>query len=133
MFHDLPYLYNRVDPMPKKVLVAEDHDDIRDMMVVFIEELGFEAIAASDGQEAVELAVQHSPDLVLMDLAMPVMDGIEAAVAIRSNPQLRNTKIIATTAYGKHIPDHVEGSEFDRIVDKPVDLDLLQPLLNEFV
>ena len=119
--------------MPKKVLVADDHDDIRDMMVVFIEELGFEAIAASDGQQAVELAYQHTPDLVLMDLAMPVMDGIEAAAAIRSNPQMRDTKIIATTAYGKHVPDHVEGSEFDRIVDKPVDLALLQPLLNEFV
>lgn len=118
--------------MNKKILVVEDHDDIRDMMAIFIEELGFEPIVATDGQEAVDLANRHIPQLVLMDLAMPVMDGVEAAIAIRSNPQLENVKIIATTAFGRHITEYMQSARFDRIIEKPIDLSLLEPLLKEF-
>jgi CheY-like chemotaxis protein len=116
----------------KKILIAEDHDDIRDMMIIFVDEIGFEPISASDGQEAIELALKHMPDLVLMDIAMPVTDGVEAAAVMRTHDLLAHIPIIAVTAYSSNVPDHVKTDNFDHIIDKPVDIYTLKPILERF-
>ena len=99
--------------MKKKILIAEDHDDIRDMMVIFVEEMGLEPIAASDGYEAIELALKHLPDLILMDIAMPVTDGVEAATVMRTHDPLSHIPIVAVTAYSSNVPDHIKTDRFD--------------------
>ena len=119
--------------MNKKILIAEDHDDIRSMMVIFLEEMGFEPIAATDGHEAVELALKHSPSLVLMDISMPVMDGVEAAAIFRSHDSLARIPIVAITAFGRHVPKHIKLTHFDRVIDKPIDILLLKPVVEEFI
>ena len=74
--------------MRKRVLVAEDFDDIRQMMKILLECHGYEVVEAADGYEAVRKAVSSNPDLILMDIAMPVMDGIQATQAIRKHDGL---------------------------------------------
>ena len=69
--------------MTKKILVVEDMTDIRKMMKIMVELYGYEVIEARDGAEAIEQAREHRPSLVLMDLAMPLMNGAEAARAIK--------------------------------------------------
>ena len=69
--------------MPKTVLVVEDYTDVRTMMRILIKRHGYEVVEAADGYEAVEKTVQYHPDLILMDLALPIMDGATATKIIR--------------------------------------------------
>lgn len=119
--------------MQKKVLIADDYDDIRDLIVLVIEELGFEVIQARNGSEAVDLAVEHKPDLILMDLAMPFMDGIEATETIRSHEDLAHIPIVAITAFGAQYADQARQAGCDQVIPKPVDIFTLKPLLDTYV
>jgi two-component system, OmpR family, alkaline phosphatase synthesis response regulator PhoP len=82
----------------KKVLVVEDHPDMRELLVWQMELMGFFAIPAKHGKEGVEKAVQEKPQLILMDIMMPGMDGREATRLLRSNPDTQNIPILAATA-----------------------------------
>ncbi|MEJ7847866.1 MAG: response regulator [Pyrinomonadaceae bacterium] len=86
--------------MSKRVLIAEDQNDIRQMMKLMLEIHGYETIEATDGFEAVEKAYKFNPDLILMDLAMPLLDGIGATKAIRQFDKDADVPIVAVTAYG---------------------------------
>jgi CheY-like chemotaxis protein len=119
--------------MRKKILIVEDHDDIRDMMVIFVDEIGYEPLGASDGHEGLEMALKHTPDLILMDIAMPVMDGLEAAAVLRSHDQLAHIPIIAVTSHGSSVPEHIKTGQFDQVIDKPVDIYSLKPILDRFL
>jgi two-component system, cell cycle response regulator DivK len=81
-----------------KVLLVEDNDDNRDMLSRRLMRLGFELCFAVDGAEAVLLAREEKPDLVLMDLGLPVIDGWEATRRIRADPETSGLPIIALTA-----------------------------------
>lgn len=86
--------------MAKKILISDDAMFMRVMLRNIIETNGYEVVdEASNGQEAVEKYQQHHPDLVLMDITMPVMDGISAVKAIKANDP--NCKIIMCTAMGQ--------------------------------
>jgi len=88
-----------------KLLLAEDDEFSRDMLVRRLERQGFEMIAAADGREALLAARQHRPDLILMDLDMPVLDGHGAMQALRSDPRTFRIPIIVLTAHAS--PDDV--------------------------
>ena len=88
-----------------KLLLAEDDEFSRDMLVRRLERQGFEMIAAADGREALLAARQHHPDLILMDLDMPVLDGHGAMQALRSDPRTFSIPIIVLTAHAS--PDDV--------------------------
>ena len=78
-----------------KVLVVEDVEDTRLFMRLELEQHGFIVIEAGDGQSAVNVALQEQPDVILMDLTLPVMDGFAAAKLIRKSQKLKNVLIIA--------------------------------------
>jgi CheY-like chemotaxis protein len=82
----------------KKVLIVEDHADMRELLIWQIELMGFAAVAAKHGKEAVEKAVTEKPHLILMDIMMPSMDGWEAARALRAQPETKEIPILAATA-----------------------------------
>jgi|SRR5947209_11697304 len=120
--------------MPKTILIVEDFDDIRDAMRILIEEIhGCKVIEATDGLEAVNMAREHRPDLILMDIAMPVFDGLHAASQIRSDPNLSNIPIIAVTSYPEQFGQNAIDSGFDKVFDKPALLSELDRLLAEIV
>lgn len=81
-----------------KILIVEDNPDMRDLLALIVERSGYHPILASHGKEGLEKATVEKPDLILMDMMMPVMDGWEAARALRANPDTKNIPILATTA-----------------------------------
>lgn len=85
--------------MPKRILVVEDTEDNRRIMRIALTGAGFEVLEANDGAAGVEAAIKHRPDLVLMDIQLPVIDGYEATRRIKSTPELRDIPIIAVTSY----------------------------------
>jgi CheY-like chemotaxis protein len=119
--------------MRKQVLVAEDFDDVRGMMKAFLEHEGFEVLEAADGYEAVEKAVSNRPDLILMDIAMPVMDGIQATTAIRQHDELAEVPIVAVTAYADFYYDRARDVGCNDVIQKPVDFKRLDPIVHSYV
>lgn len=81
------------------ILVADDSSDIRIILQRLLTDSGYRVVVAANGQEVISLARQHRPELVLLDLNMPVLDGWEAARSIRTEPALDETLIVAITAY----------------------------------
>ena len=80
-----------------KILVVEDNEENWDMLSRRLQRRGYVVVRAADGQEAVEMAARETPDLILMDMSLPVMDGLEATRRIRARAQ--TTPIIALTAH----------------------------------
>ncbi len=85
----------------KKVLIVEDHPDMRLLLSLEVELMGFEAITAQNGKEGVERALSEKPDLVLVDILMPVMDGLETVRALRANAASKDIPIVAETALSR--------------------------------
>ena len=81
----------------KKVLVVEDHPDMREVLTWHMELMGYSVIIAKHGKEGVEKALKEKPQLILMDIMMPVMDGREATRRIRANPETHNIPVLAST------------------------------------
>ena len=82
----------------KKVLIIEDHGDMRELLTWQIELMGFLPITAKRGSEGVEKAASEKPELIIMDIMMPGMDGLAAARAIRANEETKDIPILAATA-----------------------------------
>jgi CheY-like chemotaxis protein len=117
----------------KKVLIVEDEADIRKMMSIFLRINGYEVLEASDGYEAVEIAFERKPDLILMDLAMPVLDGVNSTRAIRQNEQLADVPIVCVTAYGDFYNKKARAAGCDDVLEKPVNFEKLDSLIQRHV
>ena len=85
--------------MSKRILVIEDHEDNRQIMNVTLSAAGFEVIEAVTGDEGVVMAESERPDLILMDIQLPGLDGYEATRLIKAKPALRHIPIIAVTSF----------------------------------
>ena len=84
-----------------KILIAEDERDIRDLITFTLGFAGFEVVAASNGEEAVNLARQEIPDLILMDVRMPRMTGYEACALMKADAKLKDIPVIFLSAKGQ--------------------------------
>ncbi len=84
--------------MKKKILIVEDDLDIVDLLQRQVKALGYDSIVAGNGKQAVDMATSQLPHLILMDIMLPVMDGLDATRQIRQNPTTRSIPIIAVTA-----------------------------------
>jgi two-component system, cell cycle response regulator DivK len=126
-------------PAPKKgltILVAEDDEDNRDTIRTLLALHGFEVLEAADGQQAVEVARTARPDLILMDLKMPVMNGLAAARAIRQRPEphLQCVPIVALSAYPPSQHGAVAyAAGCDDYVLKPIDYDQLEAVFDRLL
>lgn len=109
--------------MKRRILIAEDYDDTRNMMKLFLESFGYEVTEAADGSEAVEKVKTDLPDLILMDIAMPVMNGIEATRTIRTFAHSSKIPIICVTAHGKQFHDEAIQAGCNDLIGKPLDFD----------
>jgi two-component system cell cycle response regulator DivK len=85
--------------MSNRILVIEDNEDNRRIIRDLLTSLGYQLIEAADGMEGVAMAQSHRPDLILMDIQLPEMDGYEATRQIRAVPELKTVPIIAVTSY----------------------------------
>lgn len=117
---------------PRTILLVEDNDDSRYMLGRLLEMSGYKVVEAVNGQEAVRIAERGCPDLVLMDLQMPVLDGLSATRLIRRIESHCRVPIIAVTA--QCTDDFIlaaTAAGCDRFVTKPVDFDLLLGVVRE--
>src|SRR4029078_4686341 len=115
---------------PQTVLLVEDTEDNRFMMRRLLEMTGYRVVEAMNGEEAVKLAKTESPNLILMDLSLPVIDGLAATRLIRKLPELESTPIIAVSAHDT--PDfQSEAIEAgcNTYVTKPIDFNELEELI----
>jgi len=119
--------------MSKKVLIVEDYADVRAIMMFIVRRYGYEVIEARDGYEAILKTKESSPDLILMDLAMPIMDGVTATRIIRDLEEFSEIPIIALTAYGDTWQKEAIRAGMNQVVAKPLDFDSLQPLLTKYL
>ena len=109
--------------MSKKILIVDDDGRNLKLMRILIQNAGYETLEAENGEEAVRLAKEHIPALILMDNRMPVMDGITAAKLLKAEPSTAKIPIIATTASAmKGDRERIIREEgFDEYVPKPID------------
>ena len=111
----------RARPRHATILVAEDHLDSRDALRALLEAFGYRVIEAVNGREAIQLALELRPDLILMDIMMPELDGFEATRELRRHGEMSSTPIIAVTAMeGAHQLAIQAGA--NDYVRKPVDI-----------
>ena len=117
----------------KRVLIVEDVEFNRDLLVQLLEE-DYDLLTAANGAAGIELAERERPDLILMDLSLPVVDGWEATRRIKANPGLRHIPIIALTAHAMMgDEDKARAAGCDDYLSKPIDEDLLFEKLGHFL
>ena len=116
------------------VMVVEDYDDTRLMLKQALEAKGYRVLEAINGQEAVDLSRRERPDLILMDLDLPILDGIAATQHIRQQPEMDEIPIVAVTAYPMsytRVKAFAKGC--NEYMAKPIDFAQLEELLNRYV
>jgi CheY-like chemotaxis protein len=117
-----------------KVLIAEDNPVNRELLRELLESRGYSVTEASDGQEALKLLEESRPDLLLLDLDMPVLDGFGAVRKIRESPGLASLPVLAVTAYAmRGDREKVLDSGFDGYLSKPIQSRLLFEELERFL
>lgn len=107
-----------------KILIVDDDTTIRDMLDTVLSDEGYATYQAGNGQEGVKLAERVHPELILMDIMMPVVDGATAIGQLRENPRTRSIRVIAMSA-GSTLLQRVDQLQADGVLAKPFDLDEL--------
>ena len=117
-----------------KILIVEDNEMNRDMLSRRLERKGFEVIMAEDGKQGVDMSRSETPDLILMDLSLPVMDGWEATSTIKSYDNTKNIPIIVLTAHAMS-GDREKALEAgaDEYDTKPIDFKRLLGKIKDFI
>ena len=121
--------------MSKRILVVEDRDDLRTILVAILKRFcGYETIEAVNGAEAIKKAIFEKPDLILMDLDLPDISGIDAAKAVKDNPNTAHIPIVAQSAWRSR---QWKGKVF-RIgmvdyLEKPVSMELMKATIERFI
>ena len=120
--------------MSKRILVIEDHEDNRRILRDLLTSAGYESLEAVTGEEGVALAETQRPDLILMDIQLPGLDGYEATRRIKANPALRHIPVIAVTSYALS-GDDVKAREAgcDAYVTKPFSPRALLATVREYL
>jgi CheY-like chemotaxis protein len=119
--------------MPK-ILLVEDNEMNRDMLLRRLNRNGFEVLIAVNGQEGVELAGSARPDLILMDMSLPVLDGWEATKLVKANPDTARIPVIALTAHAMVTDkEKAMAAGCDDFDTKPIDLPRLLEKINSLL
>lgn len=109
--------------MSKKILIVEDNEKNRKLIRVILQNVGYGTIEAEDGEKGVKLAKENIPSLILMDIQMPVMDGIEALRILRAELTTRDIPVIALTASAmRGEKERFLKDGFDGYISKPIDV-----------
>lgn len=119
--------------MSGTILVVEDYDDVRSLMKLLLESYGYQVTEAIDGIEAIECIREPFPDLILMDISMPRMDGLAATKAIRKLDGASEIPIIAVTAFGNQYYERAIEAGCNTLINKPVDFENIKLLLNQYL
>ena len=120
--------------LKKKVLIVEDNANARELIVLVIKQAGYDVVEASTGLEAVDQAHALHPDLILMDLGLPGINGDEATERIKADPSTRNIPVIVTTAFPRQssLVQRAIAAGAAEIVYKPVNFTALAEMVQRY-
>jgi two-component system, cell cycle response regulator DivK len=120
--------------MAKRILLVEDHKDALSILVLVLQSFGYETIEARTGTDAVEKASLENPDLIVMDLSLPDMTGIDAARAIKRNPSTARLPIIAYSAWStRSWMEKAANVGIAAYLVKPVSMTLMKETIEKFI
>jgi two-component system, cell cycle response regulator DivK len=120
--------------MTKRILVVEDQDDNRRIIRDLLTSVGYEMIEAMDGAAGVELAARERPDLILMDIQLPMLDGYEATRRLKADPELRAIPVVVVTSYALSGDDaKAKAAGCDAYVAKPFSPRALLGTIRQFL
>lgn len=111
--------------MMYRILIVDDNDDTREMLSRLLEMEGFHVIVAEDGREGLKLSALERPDLIMSDVSMPGLSGIDMVRLLRGKPEFMDIPIITITAYGARVQEEARQAGSDVALPKPVDIDIL--------
>lgn len=120
--------------MPGKILIVEDHPDSREILAIQLRLMSYEVIEAVDGQEGIEKAQAENPNLIIMDLGLPGINGIEATVRLRQNPRTAHIPVIALTAWQEQdYKDEALKAGMAGFLSKPTPPRILKDVIERFL
>ncbi len=117
-----------------RILIVEDNEKNRMLLRDILHHHGHEVLEAGDGQEGLDMARQHLPDLIFMDIQMPVMSGLAAGAALKADALTRGIKLVALTSFAmKGDSERILAQGFDQYMSKPLDTRRLPQLVTELL
>jgi two-component system cell cycle response regulator DivK len=117
-----------------RVLVVDDNKANLELFVDFLAVGGYECLNASTGEDAIEIARREHPDLVLLDIKLPGIDGLTVARILKDNEETKDIKVVALTAYAMHSGHEIfRNGAFDGYISKPVSLKQFLQTVNEII
>ncbi|MDD5424608.1 MAG: response regulator [Candidatus Omnitrophica bacterium] len=119
--------------MPKTILIVDDEEDLVKVTTFRLKSLGYNVAAGVNGQEALDLIKEKRPDLVLLDLRLPVMDGRDVCKAVKANPELKDIPIVMFTASTEQISVQAKEAGADGFLVKPFEQEQLIAVLDKFL
>ncbi len=120
--------------LPKKILIVDDNQDGRELVVKILKNRGYQMIEAVDGEEALEKASAECPDLILLDISIPKLDGYEVTRRLKSQVKFKDTPIIALTAHAmKGDREKALESGCDGYISKPIDIHELPDQIKSYL
>lgn len=120
--------------MAKKILIVEDNEKNRLLMADILKYRGYEVLEAEDGEKGIKMAMEHKPDLILLDMQMPVMDGFSFIKNIKNTPELENIKLIAVTSFAmKGDKEKILQTGADDYLSKPIDTRQLPKIVEKYI
>ncbi|HUQ73508.1 MAG TPA: response regulator [Burkholderiales bacterium] len=118
---------------PKRILVVDDHPDAAEALGRVLELMGHSALWLTDPRTAIAAAKEFHPDMALLDINMPYMDGCQLAVLFRAEADLKDVHLVAVTAYGdQNYRRMTRKAGFDAHVQKPAGPEMLQAIIDQF-
>jgi two-component system CheB/CheR fusion protein len=128
----IPTVPGEVTVQPRRVLVVEDQPSLSRVTVALLQKLGHDVRSAADGPEALLAVRDYNPEVVLLDIGLPGMDGYEVARCLRNEWGPDTPLLVAMTGYSQHeVNRHARGAEFDYHLVKPADIGVLKELLTQ--
>jgi CheY-like chemotaxis protein len=128
-----PYLHQEYEGMTKKILIVEDDFDTRYVISMILKNEGYEVITAADGECAFTVAVEQKPDLIITDLNMPRLNGIELTRKIRLKDDLAKMPILAITAYGPVTANNAIKAGASACARKPIAFNEFIPIIKSLL
>jgi len=120
--------------LPKKILIVDDNQDSRELTVKVLKNRGYQIIEASDGEEALEKALAEKPDLILMDISIPKINGYEVTRRLKSQADFKATPIIALTAHAmKGDKEKALEAGCDGYISKPINVHELPDQIKSYM
>jgi two-component system cell cycle response regulator DivK len=120
--------------MSTRVLIADDHEQNRKMIRIVLQKSGYETLEAVNGEEALRLAREALPAVILMDIQMPLLDGIQAMKILKASPETAAILIVALTSYAmRGDRERFLAAGFDGYLSKPIDIKMFQASLRDLL